>query len=320
MIEKGNIIVEKKIGIILVITNEKHNLEMLYASLSRQTYKKFSIYFVDNNSIDGSVEYSKKINKDFDFDINYIFLNENSGFAKGNNIGAKAATLDGCDYLFILNNDTELDRDCLNQLIKLAESDPQIGVVGPIFFYWTEDKLKNKIQIYGCRVNFKTQKSEFIAHREIFEDLVLQEKLEVDYVSGGTTFLKREVFQKIGLFEEKYFIYNDEIDFAYRVQQAGYKTYVTKNAKIWHNHNWSKKNKKRHYLMYYYMLRNRYLYFRKFRLYKYLVIDMVKEILFLPIKVRWAHRFVDIKLLKFYYQGIWDGLQNKSGKADGEFR
>lgn len=84
----------------------------------------------------------------------------------------------------------------MNQLTKLAESYPKIGVVGPIFLCWINDKLKNKIQLYGCRVNFKTQETKSIAQGEIFEYLELPETLEVDYVSGGTTFLKREVFRK----------------------------------------------------------------------------------------------------------------------------
>ena len=67
MADKG--IFSKKTGIVLVVTNEKHNLQMLYESLSKQTYKNFIIYFVDNNSSDGSVDFSKDLNKNFGFDI-----------------------------------------------------------------------------------------------------------------------------------------------------------------------------------------------------------------------------------------------------------
>lgn len=107
---------------------------MLYSSLAIQSYKRFKILFVDNNSSDGSSDFSKEISDKSDLDIEYISLAENSGFAKGNNIGAEWAIEDECDYVSILNNDTELDPNGLRVLVRLAESDDSIGVVGPIVF------------------------------------------------------------------------------------------------------------------------------------------------------------------------------------------
>ena len=308
----------KKIGIILVVTNEKHNLKMLFNSLINQSYKNYKIYFVDNKSSDGSVEYFEMLNKNEIIKVKYIFLNENTGFAKGNNIGAEAAISDECDYVFVLNNDTELDDYCLEELVKLAESDNKIGIVGPVFFYWNRDKIKNTIQLYGAKVNFKNQKSQLIGSGKSFEEIDLPEVLEVDYVGGGTTFCKKEVIQRVGLFEEMYFIYNDEIDLAYRVKNAGYKTFVSSKAKAWHNHNWSKKNKNGYYFMYYYMMRNRYLYFIKHRFFLNMLINLIWQSISFPVKIKWFSKVAGIKVLKFYYLGIWHGLLNKKGRTEIE--
>jgi len=318
MADKG--LFSKKTGIVLVVTNEKHNLQMLYESLFKQTYKNFIIFFVDNNSSDGSVAYSKDLNKNFGFDIRYILLKENSGDAKGNSIGADEAVKDGCDYVFILNNDTELDPSCMEELLRLSESDEKIGVTGPIFFYWTKEKTINKIQIYGAHVNYRTQVRETVAETKIFEETDLPDVLECDYPIGGALFIKREVIEKLGtLFDDRYFMYNNEIDFSYRLKKLGYKAFATIKAKVWHNHNWIRTNKSGYYREYYLMERNKFLYCHKFgftgQLLKMLLVDIVK----FPWRLRWFMKVCDFKLGMIYLRGLLDGVLNKQGKPKFSF-
>lgn len=307
------------IGIILVVTNEKHNLKMLFNSLLIQTYKNFKIYFVDNNSSDGSVEYFKELNSHNNILVEYLILDNNYGFAKGNNIGAKCAIKDGCDYIFVLNNDTELDSCCLEELINVVRSDENIGITSPIFLKWNKEKVRNIIQLYGAKANFRTQKHDLIAQDECFEEIKLPETLEVDYVSGGVTFCKSEVINNIGLFEEKYFIYNDEIDLGFRAKKAGIKTVVTHKAKVWHNHNWSKKNIGGYKFMYYYMTRNRILYFKKFSLPVQLLKYLVIEIIALPVKLKMFYRMGSLSITKYFYLGMWRGLMGETGKSNIDF-
>lgn len=315
-----NTLLNKKTGIILVVTNEKHNLRMLYDSLSKQTYKNFVLYIVDNNSTDGSVEFSKEINKEFGFDIRYILLQENLGDHKGNSTGAAEALKEGCHYIFVLNNDTELDPVCIEELIKLIEKDDSIGVTGPIFFYWNKEKTKNKIQIYGAYVNYKTQEKEIVGAAKIFEETKLPEVLECDYPIGGALFIKSEVIRKLGvLFDDRFFMYNNEIDFAYRIKKLGYKTFATIKAKVWHNHNWVRTNKSGYYREYYLIERNKYLYCYKYKLYfqilKMLLIDIIK----FPWRLRWFMKVCDFKLGMIYLRGMLDGLLNKQGKPKFSF-
>lgn len=305
----------KKIGIVLVVTNEKHNLELLYESLFHQTYRNFSIYFVDNNSTDGSVDYSMQLNKKFLFDIRYILQKVNIGDHKGNSIGASQAIKDNCDYIFVLNNDTELDALCLEELYKLIESDPKLGVVGPIFFYWTEAKTRNLIQIYGAFVDYRTQKTEIVASGKIFEDAKLPEVLECDYPIGGALFIRREVIEKLGtLFDDRWFMYNNEIDFAYSVKKLGYKSYATTKAKIWHNHKWSRDNKTGWYREYYLSERNKYLYYLKYNMNFYLLKSLFIDLVKFPWRYVWFTRKCDFKLGFYYLLGMFHGILNKQGK------
>lgn len=305
----------KKIAIILVVTNEKHNLEMLYGSLAVQTYKNFSIYFVDNNSSDGSVEHSKELNEKFGFDIKYILINENGGDAKGNSIGASLALDDGCDFIFVLNNDTELAPNCMEELYKLIESDPKIGMVGPIFFYWTKEKTRNKIQIYGALVNYKTQETEIVGAGKIFEDETLPETLVCDYPIGGALFIRSEVVRKLGsLFDARYFMYTLEIDLAYRLKKLGYKSIATTKAKIWHNHKWIRDNKTGWYREYFLSERNKYLYFYKFNLLLPLARAFFLDVVKFPWRLKWFMKVCDFMLGMYYLLGMLHGLLNKKGK------
>ncbi|MCI0716545.1 MAG: glycosyltransferase family 2 protein [Chlorobi bacterium] len=307
----------KKIGIILVVTNEKHNLSMLYDSLARQTYKNFAIYFVDNNSSDGSKEFSEELNKKFNFKINYIELESNLGDAKGNSIGAEQALNEACDFIFVLNNDTELEEQCLENLYKLAESDEKIGATGPIFFYWTKDKIKNKVQIYGANVNFKTQVTEIIGVGKIYEESSFPEILICDYPIGGALFVKREVIQKLGvLFDDRYFMYNNEIDFAYRLKMLGYISAATTKAKVWHNHKWVRDNKTSWYREYYLSQRNKFLYYHKYKLYGSMILMILTDSVKFPWRLKWFIKVCDFKLGMYYLKGMLDGILNKKGKPN----
>lgn len=304
---------EGKVGIILVCTNEKRHLDLLYKSITNQTYHNFSIYFIDNNSSDGSAEYLKELNRVMKLDIRYISLKENSGFAKGNNIGADAALKDGCDYVFIINPDMELADNVLEILKRTCTDNDEIGVCSSVLLFGCDKRDKDEIQFYGGKANFKTQKKDSLFSGQILSEAQLPKLMTVDFVNGGSTFVRKDVIQNCGLFEEKYFIYNDEIDFAYRIQKAGYKTVVTSATKIWHHHDWS--SKKNYQVMYYYMMRNRYLYFKKFKLYANLFLDIFIQVITIPAKIKWFRRLSNYKVFKFYYLGILKGILGEEGKA-----
>jgi len=114
-------------------------------------------------------------------------------------------------------------------------------------------------------------------------------------------------------------MYNDELDLALRIRRAGYKFLVIKSAIVHHHHDWSIENKNGYYILYYYGIRNKYIYFKKYRFFNYLIWDILKEIFSFPIKIKWARRVAGNKLIKYYYLGIWRGLLGETGKANIDF-
>jgi GT2 family glycosyltransferase len=305
-----------KVGLIIVAYNQKHNIERSFESLKSQSFKDFRVYFVDNNSSDKTLEHARHLNERFKLDINFIDLDENSGFAGGNNIGMKEALKDGCEFIFVLNNDIELDKECLTELLNLLNSDKTIGIVAPILFYWTLEKKSNRIQEFGGRIDFNRYKIDKKFTGELFEDIhdKIPAQLEVDFVSGGTTLIKSEVVRKCGMWDERYFAYGDEIDLSKRVLEAGFRLFVSKKAIAWHFHDWSKLNKQGYYVEYYLSARNKYLYFEKYKLYLWMVISLLEDLIKFPKRFFWFIKVCDAKLAVYYLKGILYGIMNISGK------
>jgi GT2 family glycosyltransferase len=309
----------KKLAILMVVHNEKHNFEMLFNSLFNQTYRNFKIFFIDNNSTDGSVSFAKELNKKYSLEIEFVELMEETGYTGGNNIGAQKALKQGYEFIFIINNDIELEKNCILELLNLIESKKNAGAVGPILLFWNIDKKINKIQDYGVMVDFKKQTKAGLYSGSLYESVSLNKVEKVDMITGAAVLIRVEFIKKYGLFDQDFFIYNDELDLANRLRKSGLDCYVTEKAKVWHNHDFSKKNIIGYRFMYYYMMRNRILYFKKFKLYPQLFIDLFLQIIYFPIKVKMFFKIGSVSILKYYYSGLLDGLLGKKGITNKSF-
>lgn len=304
-----------KIGIVIVTFNSQKDITRLLESIISQTYTNYIIYIVDNNSNDDTLKliqaYQTKVS------ICIISSKTNNGFAKGNNIGIQRAMDEGCDYVFIVNPDMQLENECIQVLIDRINSDETIGVIGPVVLGGYE--IGDVIQSYGFKANFFTQKKTIpYAGKNLSNEI--QTEIYIDYVLGGAMMMRCSMLAITGLFEEDYFMYNDELDIANRIRKAGFKSLCLRDAVARHYHDIDKKNKRGYNLMYYYMMRNKFLYFKKFRLHTNLIFSIIKEITSFPLKARWAIiRMKNLRLLKFYYSGILDGILEKKGIADKLF-
>lgn len=306
-------------GIILVVYNQSHNLEPLYKSLKDQVYKDFRIYFVDNNSSDNSASRSRELNENFNLDIRYISLNENTGYAKGNNTGAKEAEADGCKFLFILNNDMVLQDNCIWELVKLISTDNLIACTGPLIL---SHKTRNPgiIQEYGGKINFKLAETEKYYTNKNISSVNMPEILETGFISGGACLIRTDIFSEAGMFEEKYFAYLDEIDLTKRLNALkNYKMFVTAKAIVWHNHDWSKANKQNYYFEYFLLERNKFLYYHKYNLYFSMLIMFALDLIKFPRRLAWFVKVCDYKLGFYYLMGMLHGILNRSGKSALKF-
>ena len=301
-----------KVGIVTVVTNEKYNLDDLYASLAEQTFKDFTLYFVDNNSTDGSVQHFKELNGQNEVNVIYIQLEHNSGFSAGSNTGAMQAIKDGCEYLFISNNDLVYDKNAINELYKAVQNN--VVCSGPLLLMHSK-RFPDTIQEFGGKVNFRRGILKKNFEGNTLSGVVLPEMMETDFVGGGICFIRADVFEKTGMFETSYFGYYDEIDLAYRLKVLNnYKMVVTSKALIWHNHYWTKKQKTNYYFEYYLSERNKFLYYHKYKMYLSMLFMLVEDCIKFPWRLRWFVSVCDFRLGWYYLKGMLHGLMNKKGK------
>lgn len=215
------------VSIIVLNWNGKEETIECIESLKNIKYPNYEVIVVDNGSTDGSVEIlSKKYPN-----IKFIKNKENLGYAEGNNIGIRQAIKNKSIYVLLLNNDTVVDPNLLNELVNVAENDEKIGVVGPTIYNYNN---KNKIQSCGAKLNWYTSKTKLLRENEI-EDGKSNEIVDVDYVSGCAFLVKCELFKKIGFLCKDYFAYREEVELCVRAKRnASYKIVCAQKAKIWH--------------------------------------------------------------------------------------
>jgi len=196
------------------------------ASLAGQDYENYTTIVVDNGSTDGSPDvildnYPKVV---------MLTLEENLGYSQGNNIGMRYALEHGADYLFLLNNDTTVAPDMLRLLVDATEADPEIGMSGPTMYYFDQP---NRIAAAGSMID--RQRGTF---RHLDDGKIESEPngpvKEVDFIVSCGVLVKREVVDKIGLFDTRYFINGEDIDWGWKTQKAGYKVVYLPSARMWH--------------------------------------------------------------------------------------
>jgi GT2 family glycosyltransferase len=164
-----------------------------------------------------------------------IIQNEqNFGYPEGNNIGMRYALKASADYVLLLNNDTVVDKHFLTELVRAADTDASIGVIGPKI-YWCD--APNVIQSAGSRVNFWTGRITTLSKGKTAEEIerfTADKLLDADSVSGSCLLIKRKVVEEVGKLDPTYFCYGEDLDWCLRISRAGYRIVCDLNSKIWH--------------------------------------------------------------------------------------
>lgn len=210
------------VSIIIVNWNGGEVLRGCLYSLEKIKYKNYEVIIVDNNSSDDSLEYARI----FKNKVKIIHNKSNVGFAPANNQGFKIAN---GEYILLLNNDTKVKNNFLNTMIEKMESDQTIGAMQPkIYMMDQEDLLDNAGSFFT--------KSGFLIHwgygqkdSEEFD----QEK-EVFSVKGACLLTRKDIIEKVGLFDDDFVSYFEETDFCWRVWLAGFRCIYYPEASIEH--------------------------------------------------------------------------------------
>lgn len=175
----------------------------------------------------------------------FIFLETgvNLGFTGGNNFGVKEAFKRKADYFLFVNNDTVLDKDLLVNLVISMEKNPAIGILGPKIYFasghefhkdrYKKDERGKVIWYAGGIIDWQNV---LLSHRGVDEvdSGQFSESKPTDFVSGCGMMVRREVFAKIGLFDDRYFLYLEDADFCQRAKLAGFKTFFEPRGFLYH--------------------------------------------------------------------------------------
>ena len=298
---------QKEVYIIVLNWNGKNDTLECLKSLEEIDYSNYKIVVVDNGSEDDSVF---EVKKQFS-NIKIIENEKNLGFSGGNNVGIKYAINNGAHYVLLINNDTTVEKDFLNELVEIGESDEKIGVLGSKIYFHSEP---NRIWFAGGKVNWLKNKGTHIGLDQI-DNGQYDEIKEMDYLTGCCLLIKREVIEKIGVLSEDYFLYYEDTDFSLRAKNADYKIVYVPKSKIYHKISRSTKPGSSNYI--YYHSRNGLVMAKrtgsllsKIVLCPYCILLSLKQIIkiiFMPKKKEWA-----LAVLK----GEKDFILGKMGKVD----
>ena len=236
--------------IVILNMDGKDVLKDCLDSINKMAYPNYKIVVVDNGSRDGS----KNMVTDCFPSVHLIENGRNMGVAEGQNIGIRYAIKRKANYILITNNDVTFDEMCLGELVRIAENDNEIGIVGPKIYY---SETPNKIWQAGRFVDWKKGSCKIEGYE--IDSGQFDELKEVDYL--GVILIKESVFKNIGLYNSSYFAYWEDTDFCVRAHKAGYKVIYVPNAKIWHKVSYTTKKIKGFYE--YYSTRNRFWFMKR---------------------------------------------------------
>lgn len=211
-------------SVIIPNWNGSKLLEDCLKSLRKQTFKDFEVILVDNGSIDNSLEYVKN---NFP-EVRIVILKKNFGFAKAINVGVKVSR---AKYVVFLNNDTSVDKNWLKSLIACVDSHPEVISVNSKLLNFYDNKIIDGV---GILIN-EVGQARSIGWQE--KDKGQYDKEEYIFgATGGASLFRRKDFIKVGLFDEKYFMYSEEVDFSFRAQFLGYRSIFCPKAIVYHKH------------------------------------------------------------------------------------
>lgn len=265
------------------------------------------VIVVDNSSNKNSDEIIKSEFKN----VILIQNKENLGFSGGNNVGIRYALDNGAKYVVILNNDTLVDKEFVGELLKVAESDNKIGVISPKIYFapgfeFHKDKYKSKDlgKVFWYGGGIMDFNNIIGYHRGVDEvDNGQYDKTQItDFASGCCMLVKKEVFDKIGLFDDDYFLYYEDNDLCIRAKNANFSIAYAPKAIIWHK-NAGSAGGSGSKLQDYYITRNRMLFGMRYASIR-VKIALIKESLKIFIRGRkWQRKGI----MDFYFKKIGKG-------------
>jgi GT2 family glycosyltransferase len=213
-----------QVSVVIINWNGKHLLERCLPSVLGQVHVDIEVVILDNGSTDGSVEWVKT-----QFPLVRVMCSDrNLGFARGNNEAIRATE---SRYVATLNNDTEPDPDWLSELVEAMDSSPTVGMCASKMVRADDtgvmDSCGIRIDRGGIGWNRYAGERDHIAEDTPYEVLG---------PCAGAALYRRAMLDQVGLFDESYFIYYEDVDLAWRAQRLGWRCLYVPSARVVHRH------------------------------------------------------------------------------------
>jgi GT2 family glycosyltransferase len=185
-----------------------------------------ALMMVDNGSSDGSVE---AVRREFPA-VEVVALAENRRFAGGNNEGLRRALTAGADAVMLVNNDTEADPGLFEHLLAALEADPAAGAAAPLIaFAEPRDRIWYAGGLCVSALGLAAHRGLRALDRGQFRAVE-----PTGYLTGCCLLARREAWEKVGLLDERYFIYAEDADWSLRARAAGHRLLFVPRARLWH--------------------------------------------------------------------------------------
>ncbi len=234
-----------KVAIIIVTYNGRAYIsQCLQSVLAARFSDSFDILVIDNASTDDTAAIIKtKFPR-----VKLIELKTNAGFAGGNNVGLRLALAQGAEAAVLLNQDTYVEPDWLEELAAAAFSKSDIGIAQAMLLLADDHGRVNNLGNAWHYLGFGFAKH----YRALAEEQKAKAPFAIGYASGAAMLVKREVLEKAGMFDEKFYMYHEDLDLAWRARLRGYEIILAPRAVVYHYYRF-----RRNQLMYYWTERNR---------------------------------------------------------------
>ncbi len=212
------------VSVIILTWNGKQFLTDCLDSLAGQTFREFEVILVDNGSIDGSATY---VREQFPW-VRQVELRENSGFAKGNNLGFAVAT---GEFIVTLNNDSKVVPEFLAELVKAVQAAPNIGMVAAKMLNFFQIDRIDSVGVMpttaGIGINVgigETDNGQYDEPAAVFGPC------------AGAALYRRSMLEDTGFFDPDFFAYYEDLDLAWRGRLTGWQAVTAPKALVYHVH------------------------------------------------------------------------------------
>jgi GT2 family glycosyltransferase len=217
-----------RVSVVLLNWNSARDTVACIESLKRSAYPNMQVIVIDNGSTDESVDQLRPLAACGA--VVLIEAGKNLGFPAACNLGARRGLADDADYVFLLNNDTEIAPDALEQLVRAAEQDATIAVVTPKIMFSSPPDL---VWYGGAKFDWRYLVGRQVGYKQPDRSCYNVET-DVPWATGCAMLISRAAIDAVGLLNEDYFFGTEDLDYSLRIVARGFRIRYVPGALLWH--------------------------------------------------------------------------------------